>query len=137
MSVRICHVFEIYKKKKLIWIPLHELDGIALEDVYVMFYREYKDVEVATSFVKFFQHTQVKSYSEAMCETVGSIMKIHGGQGRNLHPANFSKEIFLKFNLPPLHIMKQKLIPEVAKDLVLNEKKSFPDKINTWTIEVC
>ena len=63
-----------------------------------------------------------------MCETVGSIMKIHGGQGRNLHPANFSKEIFLKFNLPPLHIMKQKLIPEVAKDLVLNEKKVFQTK---------
>ena len=57
-------------------------------------------MEVATPFVKLFQHTQVKSYSEAMCETVGSIMKIHGGQGRNLHPANFSKEIFLKFNLP-------------------------------------
>ena len=93
-----------------------------------MFYTEYKDVEVATPFVKLFQHTQVKSYSEAMFETVGSIMKIHGGQGRNLHPANFSKEIFLKFNLPPLHIMKQKLIPEVAKDLVLNEKKVFQTK---------
>ena len=63
-----------------------------------------------------------------MCETVGSIMKIHGGQGRNLHPANFSKEIFLKFNLPPLHIMKQKVIPEVARDLVLNEKKVFQTK---------
>ena len=121
----------------MICIPLEELDGIALEDVYLMFYTEFKDVEVATPFVKLFQHTQVKSYSEAMCETVGSIMKIHGGQGRNLHPANFSKEIFLKFNLPPLHIMKQKLIPEVAKDLVLNEKNSFPDKNNTWRIKVC
>ena len=56
-----------------------------------------------------------------MCETVG-------GKGRNLHPVNFSKEIFLKFNLPPLHIMKQKIILEVAKNLIFNEKKVFQTK---------
>ena len=67
MSVRICHVFEIYFKKKLICIPLEELDGIALEDVYVMFYTEYKDVEVATPFVKLFQHTHKLNHTQKQC----------------------------------------------------------------------
>ena len=39
-----------------------------------------------------------------------------------------SQKKSLKFNLPPLHIMKQKVIPEVARDLVLNEKKVFQTK---------
>ena len=65
----------------------------------------------------------------------GAYFSIFGGQGRNLHPANFSKEIFLNFNLPPLHIMKQKLIPEVAKDLVLNEKKVFQTKSRPGTLK--
>ena len=77
------------------------------------------------SFIVLFQFVQVKSYSEAICETVGSLMKIHGGRGRNLHPTHFSKELCLKFNLPPVHIMKHKFIPEIAKKLVDVEKKEY------------
>ena len=55
-------------------------------------------------------------------------MKIHGGRGRNMHPVNFAKEIYLNFNLPPLHIMKKKVIPDVAKELVVTEKKEYYTK---------
>ena len=76
-------------------------------------------------FIELFQHIQIKSYSEAVCETVGSVMNIHHGRGRNVHPVNFNKEIFLQFNLPPLHIMKKQLIPEVVQIKLLNERKKY------------
>ena len=40
--------------------------------------------------------------SEAMAETVGSLMNINSGTGRQLQPVNFSVEIYLRFNLGPL-----------------------------------
>ena len=43
----------------------------------------------------------------------------------NFHPVNFNKEIFLRFNLPPLHVLKSTLIPEVVKEKVENERKEF------------
>ena len=82
-----------------------------LESLYKQFFSEKGQTQLTKSFIVLFQFVQVKSYSEAICETVGSLMKIHGGRGRNLHPINFSKELCLKFNLPPLHIMKLKFIP--------------------------
>jgi hypothetical protein len=53
------------------------------------------------NFAKFFQNCQIRTCSEAMAETVGSIMKNHTGKGRFLKPQNFNKEIFLQFNLGP------------------------------------
>ena len=54
------------------------------------------------NFVGLFLHIQIKSYSEALCETVGSIMKMDPGRGRNIHPVNFNMEIYLRLNLHPL-----------------------------------
>ena len=52
----------------------------------------------------------------------------HHGCGRNVHPVNFNKEIFLHFNLPSLHIMKTNLIPEIVKYKVEIERKKFVSK---------
>jgi len=71
---------------------------------------------------------QIKTYSEAIAETVGSIMNVHQAAGRNLHPVNTNKEIFLRFNLAPLHILKIRFIPEVVEEKVANEKKSYFNK---------
>ena len=76
-------------------------------------------------FIQLFEHIQIKSYSEAVCVTVGSIMNIHHGRGRNVHPVNFNKEIYLQFNLPPLHIMKKKMIPEVVTHKMNSERKKY------------
>jgi hypothetical protein len=65
-------------------------------------------------FTDFYEHLNVRTYSEAMCETIGSIMGIAVANGRNLEPANLNKEVFIRFNSPPLHILKQQFVPMVA-----------------------
>ena len=50
-----------------------------------------------SSFIEFFDHLMVKSYSEAICESIGSIMNIACGTRRVLYPDNYAKEIFLRF----------------------------------------
>ena len=57
----------------------------------------------------------IRSCSEAICETVGSIMNQHAGKNRHLQPQYFSMEIYLRFNLGPMHLMKD-LIKEVLSD---------------------
>ena len=56
-------------------------------------------------FQKLWELVMVRSSSEAICETVGSIMGQHCGKNRYLTPENFSKELVLRFNLGPLHLL--------------------------------
>ena len=63
-----------------------------------------ESLDVHATFIEFFQFVQIRSMSEAICETVGSIMNIQTGSGRHLQPVNFSAEICLRFNLGPLHV---------------------------------
>ena len=98
-------------------------NGVSLEKVYEEFHRLYSQDEENVQFISFFEKIEIKSFSEAIAEGIGSIMKIATGKGRNLEPLNFSKEIFLTFNLPPLHILKKKFIPEIAAEL--SRKKLF------------
>ena len=39
-------------------------------------------------FIEFFEFIEIRSMSEAMAETVGSIMTINNGTGRQLQPVN-------------------------------------------------
>ena len=41
-------------------------------------------------------------------------MALHNSRGRNLHPVNFAKELFLRFNLPPLHNLLTTYIPTIV-----------------------
>ena len=45
----------------------------------------------------------IRSTSEAICETVGSMMAQHGAKNDSLQPKNFNIEMYLRFNLPTLH----------------------------------
>ena len=63
----------------------------------------------------------VRSTSEAICETTGSMMNQHSGKNQHLNPNNFNVEIFLRFNLGPLH----KLDGLVAEIVAFNSKKSY------------
>ena len=65
-------------------------------------------------FTDFYEHLNVRTYREAICETIGSIMGIAVANGRNLEPANLNKEVFIRFNSPPLHILKEQFIPMAA-----------------------
>ena len=56
-----------------------------------------------------------------MAETVGSVIGISVAGGRNTHTSNFQKEVKLRFNLPPLHILSQRLIPELVEQICLRQ----------------
>jgi len=47
----------------------------------------------------------IRVTSEAICETAGSMMNQHCGKNRFLQPENFNIEMYLKFNLGPLHLL--------------------------------
>ena len=96
----------------------------SLESVYERFCRNFA-IEETKVFRQLFEFVQLKTYSEAICETIGSIMNIAQGKCRNIHPINFSKEIFLRYNLPPLHILKKKIIPEIVNFLAGEKGKEF------------
>ena len=71
-------------------------------------------------FIEFFEFVEIRSMSEAMAETVGSVMNINNGTGRQLQPVNFSTEICLRFNLGPLHTLSG-----LIKDIVKQHHKNF------------
>ena len=52
--------------------------------------------------------------SETMAETVGSLMNINSGTGKQLQPENFSVEIHIRFNLGSLNALVG-LLKVVAK----------------------
>ena len=81
--------------------------NIRVEDVHKLFWLRHKDINETSTFGEFFEFAQGKSYSEAMCKNIGSIMNMATAKGQNLHPANFGKEIFLRFNLHPMHVLHQ------------------------------
>ena len=73
-------------------------------------------------FIEFFEFVMVKSYLEAICESIGSIMNMACGSGRVLYPENYAKEIFLRFNLPPMHILNEKFIPELMNTELVRKR---------------
>ena len=85
-------------------------------------------------FQELFELVMIRSTSEAACETVGSIMKLHAGSSRHLEPVYFSKEIVLRYNLGPLHTLLKK---GFADEVFNRDKKEYvrrtnrPDKIST------
>ena len=96
-----------------------------LEKIWIMFWEIGSENEEFLNFIELFEHIMIKSYSEAIAECVGSLMNLQIGSGRNLHPVNLNKELFLRFNLGPLHVIKVNLIPQVVKEKVDNERKEF------------
>ena len=102
------------------------LKDMRLEEVYQQFcdvsFEQANESVLMKPFMKMFEFINIKSYSEAYCESVGSLMNILVDKGRNLAAGNFSKELMFAFNAPSIHILSKKFIPEVAKTLV-DEKK--------------
>ena len=88
-----------------------------------LYFEKYKDDDKSEMFIEIFQHVHLKTYSEAIAETVGSVMTLAQARFRNLEAVNFAKEIFMRFNLPPLHILKVSFIPSVVEKLL--RKKEF------------
>ena len=58
-------------------------------------------------FKDLWENNMICSTTEALSETTGSIMKHHPGRGCHLPPVYFSIEIYLRWNLGPLHFLKK------------------------------
>ena len=74
-----------------------------------LYYENWVKTSMSENCLKFqelWELIMVRSTSEAKCETVGSIMLQHTGKNRHLEPENFNKELFLRVNLGPMHILK-------------------------------
>ena len=73
------------------------------------------DFDESKSFRNVYEFVNVRTYSEAICETIGSLMSIAVSNGRNIQPFNLDKELYMRFNLPPLHKI-QDFVKFVAKN---------------------
>ena len=93
------------------------------EKLWEKYFNKYKEDERSELFIAMFQRVQLKTYSEAIAETCGSVMTLAQARFRNLEPVNFAKEIFLRFNLPPIHVLRLTFIPSIVEKLL--EYKEF------------
>jgi len=81
-------------------------DDVKDEETYEAWYKEFHaKSESHTEFSRLLQNLQIRTSSEAMAETVGSILGNHVGKGRYLDESQLSKEVVLEFNLGPLHLL--------------------------------
>ena len=97
--------FSIYSRKK-------KQEGIhQIEKIYKLFYDSHYSNTVA--FCEFFEYIEVRSYSEAICESLGSLMGTTCSDGRNLDPCYLNEEVFIRVNGPKEH-QAGELIKEVA-----------------------
>ena len=81
--------------------------------------------EETSAFRDLYEHVNIRSCSEAVCETIGSMMGTAMSNGRNLMPIYLHKEVFIRFNLPPFHTLKSSFIPQVADTWRKRNGKSF------------
>ena len=94
--------------------------------------KESKMKEKNSNFQELWENLMIRSTSEAVCETVGSIMNQHAGRNRHLQPLYFSMEIVLHYNLGPLH-----LLDNLVEETFNREKKTYirkgkdPNKTST------
>ena len=66
----------------------------------------------------------IRSFSEAVCETVGLVMNQHSRHNRYLQPIYFSIEMCLRWNLGPLHFLKYLINDMYNRDKQLYIRKT-------------
>ena len=94
----------------------------SMETAYKQFWNLHNREDEMVHFFDFFEFVMVKSYSEAICESIGSVMNMAVGTGRMLYPENFAKEVYLRYNLPPLHILTETFIPEIVQNELMRKR---------------
>ena len=112
---------------------LHSKNIPSLEVLYQNFFEWSKNEDdcVIQPFISLFELINIKSFSEAYCESVGSLMNLLVKKGRNLSAAHFSRELIFTFNAPPVHVLSESVIPDIVQNLIEKEKKYFFRKLDT------
>ena len=98
---------------------------LSLEEVYEKFWAQHKNTKETGRFIAFIEFVQGNTFSEAIYESICSIMNMATSSGRILHPSNFAKEIFLRFNLPPVHTLMHNMVPDLLSRKLFDKKKEF------------
>ena len=106
----------------LIHLIKSKREEMRVKKIWNMYFEKYKDDDKSEMFIKIFQHIQLNTYSEAIAETFGSAMTVAQARFRNLEAVNFAKEIFMRLNLPPLHILKVSFISSVVQKLLVEKE---------------
>ena len=81
---------------------------VALSNVDVYYEKWVKECAESakhSDFQKLWEVLMIRVTSEAICEIAGSLMNQHCGKNRFLQQENFNIEMYLKFNLGPLHLL--------------------------------
>jgi len=58
----------------------------------------------------------ISEISQAICESIGSMMDTHSTRNCDLGPENFNDEMILRVNLGPLHLMGNLIDEILASD---------------------
>ena len=94
-----------------------DLDSLSNVDVYYeKWVKECAESAKHSDFQKLWEVLMIRVTSEAICETAGSMMNQHCGKNRFLQPENFNIEMYLKFNLGPLHLLDNFVKEILASD---------------------
>ena len=94
-----------------------DLDSLANVDIYYeKWVKECAESAKHSDFQKLWEVLMIRVTSEAICETAGSMMNQHCGKNRFLQPENFNIEMYLKFNLGPLHLLDNFVKEILASD---------------------
>ena len=94
--------FDIFKKD--LKVKRQRNDNLSLEWFYVQFCDKFNCDETAV-FRDLFEYVNLHTYSEALCETIGSLMQLAFLSGRGL---NLNKAICIRYNAPPPHKFSRK-----------------------------
>ena len=106
----------------------HEAKKLTTDEIYQKFISRLGSS--TKSFQELYEFINIRTYSEAICETIGSIMAIAVSNGRNLQAYNLDKELYIRFNMPPYHKV-QDFISKVADDWRKRGNKQFYVKKST------
>ena len=94
-----------------------DLDSLANVDIYYeKWVKECAESSKHSDFQKLWEVLMIRVTSEAICETAGSMMNQHCGKNRFLQPENFNIEMYIKFNLGPLHLLNNFVKEILASD---------------------
>ena len=94
--------------------------NISVEEWYHLFSKKQAE---HTTFMKLFEFINIESFSEAYCESVGSMMNMIVDKRRNLADGNFSRELIFAFNSPTLHIFAENMLTGIVESII--REKSF------------
>lgn len=75
--VEICRGYNIFLKD---FVEKDTIMPIPMEKFYKSFWNRYNKTTELAAFLELFEFLQIKSYSEAICESIGSIMNMSAGK---------------------------------------------------------